>query len=487
MKKQKAICFLALICCVFSFQPASAALTAEEQQAIAQVKTFNTAFKAIAREVTPSVVTINVIAKTEESAQRGRRVNPFNPWGFSIPEHEANPERESTGSGIIMTSTGYILTNHHVAGKAEKLTVRLSDNREFDAELVGSDPRTDIAVIKIDATELKPAQIGQSDNVEIGEWVLAIGAPFNFNSTVTAGIVSATGRRIDILRDASGLSIEDFIQVDAAINPGNSGGALVNLSGEVIGVNTAIAGSRSGTFVGYAFSVPIDLAKKVMDDIIEHGEVKRGILGVALEEVTAVTAEAYGMDRPKGVLIGTVFEKTAAEKAGLKERDIILSVDGQDVNRTNQLQSIIGRKRPGDTITLQIFRRKKNLTIKATLSDKISEDMKQTASRQRPQKSKEISEIGLTVQDITPELSRQEGLPKDIEGVWVAEVSRQARRAGFFQGDVIQSVLQYPIEQDIKSIKDFEAVLKKLEKGRAAIFYVENDGNRRSVEMRIPE
>lgn len=483
MKKQTSILLWALLLGILSFSSASAALTPEEQQAIAQVKTFNTAFKAIAREVTPSVVTINVIARAEERTQRGRR---FNPWGF-MPETEIDPERESTGSGIVMTKTGYILTNHHVAGKAEKLTVRLSDNREFDAELVGSDPRTDIAVIKIDATDLKPAQIGKSDHVQIGEWVLAIGAPFNFNSTVTAGIVSATGRRIDILRDASGLSIEDFIQVDAAINPGNSGGALVNLNGEVIGVNTAIAGSRTGTFVGYAFSVPIDLAKKVMDDIIEHGEVKRGILGVALEEVTAVTAEAYGMDRPKGVLIGTVFENTPAEKAGLKERDIILSVDGQSVNRSNQLQSIIGRKRPGDKVTLKVFRRKKHLTITATLSDKISEDMQQLASRQRPDKSKEISEIGLTVQDITPELARQAGLPKDIEGVLVTDVSRQARRAGFFKGDVIQSVLQYPIEEDIKSINAFEKIIAKLEKGRAVVFYVENDGNRRSVEMRLPE
>lgn len=480
MKKQ--IWIWAFLICLLSINSTNAALTSEEKQAIAQVKTFNTAFKAIAREVTPSVVTINVISKTEENERGNRRF--FNPFGLPMPESE--PERESIGSGIIMTNTGYILTNHHVAGKAEKLIVRLSDNREFDAKLVGSDPRTDIAVIKVEASGLKPAQIGRSDQVQIGEWVLAVGAPLNLESTVTSGIVSAIGRDIDILRDASGLSIEDFIQTDAAVNPGNSGGALVNLNGEVIGVNTAIA-SRSGGYVGYSFAVPIDLGKKVMDDIIEYGEVKRGILGVELREVTAGKAEAYGLDRPKGVLISNVIADTPAEKAGLQTNDIVLSVDDQTVNRPNQLQSIIGRKRPNDTVTLKIFRRGKNRTITATLSDKIPEDMLRTASRQNPHNNEEVSEMGLTVQDITPELSQQAGLPDNIQGVLITEVSRQARRAGFVRGDVIQSVLQHPIEEQITSVKDFESALEKLEKGKYAVFYVENDGHKRPVEMRIPE
>jgi serine protease Do len=483
MKKQTHLWAWVLLFCLFSFGTTHAILTAEEQQAIAQVKSLNTAFKAIAREVTPSVVTINVIPKADENEPRRRRMTP---WGFPMPEQ--GPERESTGSGIIMTKTGYILTNHHVAGKADKLTVRLSDNREFDAELVGSDSQTDIAVIKVDAPDLKPAQIGRSDNVQIGEWVLAVGAPLNLESTVTSGIVSAKGRRIDILRDASGLSIENFIQTDAAVNPGNSGGALVNLNGKVIGVNTAIASTGgSGGFVGYSFAVPIDLAKKVMDDLIEHGEVKRGILGVLLNEVTAGKAEAFGLDRPKGVLIGEVYSETAAEKAGLKKNDIILSVDGQMVNRTNQLQSVIGRKRPGDTVKLGVFRRGKNLTLSATLRDNLSEEMKERASLQRPESREKVSEIGVTVKDITPELSREAGLPKDIKGVLITKVSRQARRAGFVQGDVIQSILQHPLELEIESVEEFENALERLEKGRYAVFYVENDGRRRPVEMRIPQ
>jgi len=486
MKTHKTIWVWTLLLCLLAYNTTHAALSAEEKQAVAQVKAFNTAFKAIAREVTPSVVTINVISKPDENQQRSRRPNP---WGIPfMPEGETNPERESTGSGIIMTASGYILTNHHVAGKADKLTVRLTDHREFDAKLVGSDPRTDIAVIKIEANDLKPALVGQSDKVQIGEWVLAVGAPLNLESTVTSGIVSAIGRDINILRNDS-FSIEDFIQTDAAVNPGNSGGALVNLSGEVIGVNTAIASNEMrGGFVGYSFAVPIDLAKKVMDDIVKHGEVKRGILGVALNEVTAGTAEAYGLDRPKGVLISNVYSNTPAEKAGLQNSDIILSVDGKDVNRPNQLQSIIGRKRPDDTVTLGIFRKGKTRTITATLSDKISEEMQQTASRptQEP-KEQEVSEIGVTVQDITPELSREAGLPKNTEGVLVTDVSSQARRAGFARGDVIQSVLQHPFEQEIHSVKEFETALEKLEKGRYAVFYVENSGRRRPIEMRIPQ
>jgi serine protease Do len=210
-------------------------------------------------------------------------------------------------------------------------------------------------------------------------------------------------------------------------------------------------------------------------------------LGVALNEVTAGTAEAYGLDRPKGVLISNVYSNTPAEKAGLQNSDIILSVDGKEVNRPNQLQSIIGRKRPDDTVTLGIFRKGKSRTITATLSDKISEEMQQTASRPTQEPKEEVSEIGVTVQDITPEIASEAGLPKNTEGVLVTEVSSQARRAGFVRGDVIQSVLQHPFEQEIRSVKEFETALEKLEKGRYAVFYVENGGRRRPVEMRIPQ
>ncbi|MDE2798208.1 MAG: Do family serine endopeptidase [Gemmatimonadota bacterium] len=488
--KHRTIALLGLIALLLSAYTGEAALTPEEKQAITQIKAYNTAFKAIAKEVTPSVVTINVTLSAENMPRR--RGFPF-PFDFEErpnrrPDRRPQPmpDPQTTGSGIVITADGYILTNHHVAGDAEKLTVTFSDNREYDAELVGSDPRTDIAVIKIDATGLKPATIGKSDAVEIGEWVLAVGAPLNLKSTVTAGIVSAVGRDINIINDQGGLSIEDFIQTDAAINPGNSGGALVNLNGEVIGVNTAIATSNR-SFIGYGFAVPIDLAKKVMDDIVEHGKVKRGYIGIGLDPVDAGKAEAFGLDRPKGVLISRVYPNTPAAKANLKEGDIVLSVDGQPVNRPNHLQSLVARKHPGDTVTLAVRRNTKDLTIRVTLGERLPEEI--ASADDAPEKEKEnasVSEIGLTVHDITAKMIEEYTLPENTTGVVVTNVSREARNAGFSEGDIIYGVRQSPFQQDIKTVHDFETAVSKLKKGKNAAFSViTRDGGRRFLSLKI--
>ncbi len=473
-----------------------AALTAEEKQAIAQIKAHNTAFKAIAREVTPSVVTINVTEKiNEDDLRRRRRIIPF----FRVPEFDDRPDRvpefgdipdrQSTGSGIVMTADGYILTNHHVAGEADKLTVTFSDNREYDAEFVGSDPRTDIAVIKIDAKDLKPATVGKSDAVEIGEWVLAIGAPLNLKSTVTAGIVSAIGRDINIIHDRDRLNIEDFIQTDAPINPGNSGGALVNLNGEVIGVNTAIASSNRSFYIGYGFAVPIDLAKKVMDDIVKHGEVKRGYLGISLGKVDAGTAEAFGLERPKGVLIHTVYPYTPAARAKLQDGDIILMVDGHAVNRPNHLQSLIARKHPGDTVTLAVRRGTKNLDIRVILSENMPKEFTSStdAPSRREREDSSVSEIGLTVHDLTEARAREYGIAPEVKGVVVTRVSRHARNAGFREGDMILSVRQSPFQKNIETARDFELAISKLTKKKNAAFAINRNGNRLFLSMKIPE
>ncbi len=488
--KHRTIALLGFIALLLSATTGEAALTPEEKQAIAQIKAYNTAFKAIAKEVTPSVVTINVTLKAEDRPRE--RTFPFFPFEFDERPNPRRPRRpqpmpdpQTTGSGIVITANGYILTNHHVAGDAEKLTVTFSDNREYDAELVGSDPRTDIAVIKIDATGLKPATIGKSDAVEIGEWVLAVGAPLNLKSTVTAGIVSAVGRDINIIRDQGGLSIEDFIQTDAAINPGNSGGALVNLNGEVIGVNTAIATSNR-SFIGYGFAVPIDLAKKVMDDIVEHGKVKRGYIGIGLDPVDAGTAEAFGLDRPQGVLISNVLPNTPAAKANLKEGDIVLSVDGRPVNRPNHLQSLVARKHPGDTVTLAIRRNTKDLTIRVTLGERLPEEI--ASADDAPEKEREnasVSEIGLTVHDITAKTIAEYAIPENTTGVVVTDVSREARNAGFSEGDIIYAVRQSPFQQDIKTVHDFETAVSKLKKGKNAAFSVITDRGRRFLSLKI--
>ena len=478
--------FIALIATLsFASLDVHATRTAEEQRAIAQLKAYNTAFKAIAREVTPSVVTINITRETDEDDLPRQRNIPF----FQFPEFRRRiPDQQSTGSGIVMTADGYILTNHHVAGEADQLTVTFSDNREYDAVLIGSDPRTDIAVIKIDAKGLKPATIGRSDAVEIGEWVLAIGAPLNLESTVTAGIVSAIGRDIDIIRDSKGLSIEDFIQTDAAINPGNSGGALVNLNGEVIGVNTAIATSNR-SFIGYGFAVPIDLAKKVMNDIVKHGEVKRGYIGILLTQVDAGTAEAFGLDRPKGVLITEVLANTPAAESNLRSGDIILKVDGRAVNRPNQLQSLVARKHPGDSVTLSVRRNTENLTVRVTLGETLPEEL--TSAEDAPPsndgETASASELGLTVRDLTPALADEYSIETDAKGVIVTRVSRRGRAAGFAEGDIIFGVRQIPFRQDIATVRDFELAISKLKKGKNAAFSINRNGNRRFLSMKIPK
>ena len=367
-----------------------------------------------------------------------------------------------------MSTSGYILTNNHVIENADEITVILSDNREYPAELVGRDELTDVAVIRIDGENLRPLATGDSDGIRIGEWILAVGAPLDLRSTVTSGIVSAIGRSLDIIH--KDLSVEDFIQVDAAINPGNSGGALVNLDGELIGVNTAIA-TRNRGFVGYGFAIPINLAKKVMDDIIAHGEVRRAYLGVGLKSVSAAEADAFGLDRPRGVLIDLVMENTPAEKAHFKRGDIVLKVDDVEVNRPNHLQSIIARKHPGDVAKFSIRRKNQDLTVKATLGA-IPKDGEVIAAAEQGSGS-ETERLGLTVSDLTPDVMETFGLSADTKGVVVTRVERgPGRTAGFARGDVIFAVRQRELDVTLENVEDFESVMSKLQPGRSAAFSV---------------
>jgi Do/DeqQ family serine protease len=269
-----------------------------------------------------------------------------------------------SGSGVIISKEGYILTNNHVIDNADNIEVVLNDKRTFDAEVIGTDPSTDLAVIKVDAENLPFIPFGNSDNLKLGEWVLAVGNPFNLNSTVTAGIVSAKARNINIL--SSSFAIESFIQTDAAVNPGNSGGALVNLSGELVGINTAIA-SQTGNFTGYSFAVPSSIAQKVAMDIIEFGEVQRAILGVSIKELTAEMATENNIKELKGVYIDGISENGAAAEIGLKKGDLILEVNGVEVNSVTQLQEQISRYRPKDKVEILINRDNKKKQYEATL------------------------------------------------------------------------------------------------------------------------
>lgn len=327
-----------------------------------------TDFTVAAAKTVPGVVHIKV---TVNRTQEDNYFDPFREFfgdrHFGNPFGQRGPSMGS-GSGVIISADGYIVTNNHVVKGADKIEVILNDKRSYSGKIIGTDPNTDLALLKIDAQNLPFIVYGNSDDVKIGEWVLAVGNPFNLTSTVTAGIVSAKGRNINIIGDngVGRFPIESFIQTDAAVNPGNSGGALVSTKGELIGINTAIA-SQTGSYAGYSFAVPVNLVRKVMDDLLEFGKVQRAFLGVQIQEVNSELAKENGLKSIKGVYLAGVSEGGAAEAAGLKKGDVITTIAGVDVNTTAELTEQIGRHRPGDKIDVKVVRDSKDKLIAVVL------------------------------------------------------------------------------------------------------------------------
>lgn len=325
-------------------------------------------FVYAAEIVTPRVVHIK--STMSATARDNQYRSPFDDMFkdfFGEPREYREQQRpaQSAGSGVIISANGYIATNNHVIANSDKLEVTLHDNRTYEATLIGTDPSTDIAVVKIDEENLPFVRFGNSDNVRVGEWVLAVGNPFDLTSTVTAGIVSAKGRNIGILRERYG--IESFIQTDAAVNPGNSGGALVNLKGELIGINTAIA-TPTGSYAGYSFAVPVSLVKKVVEDLMEYGMVQRAVLGIEIVDVNNPLLEE-DIDDLSGVYVNSVYENSAAEEAGLKKGDVILKINKTDVTNVAELQDLVARNRPGDEIDVTFKRDGKTKTVSAKLKN----------------------------------------------------------------------------------------------------------------------
>jgi len=317
-------------------------------------------FVQAAQKATPSVVNITAkIARTSRNSQE----DFFNFFGG---RGGGGGPVEGSGSGVVYSENGYILTNNHVVEGASELDVTLADNRKYKATVVGTDTRTDLAVIKIDATGLIPAEVGNSDDVRIGEWVLAVGNPFDLTSTVTAGIISAKGRNIDLL--GKGASIEAFIQTDAAVNPGNSGGALVDAQGKLIGINTAIA-TRTGSFQGYSFAIPVNLVRRVVDDIINYGTYKRPYLGVTILELDSDLAKELSVDASQGVVIDELVDGGSAQYAGLQVKDVIIGIDGREVKSVPELQEVIGRAKVGDTVNLKVLRKSKSIMVAVKLRE----------------------------------------------------------------------------------------------------------------------
>ena len=359
------------------------------------LQALNDAFHTVSKTVTPSVVFVKVEMDQEPDSQdEGSQFfhRFFGPdFKFDMPKR--GPEIGS-GSGFIITANGYILTNNHVVTSVKKngIKVQLSDTREYKAKLIGTDKYTDLAVIKIDADNLPVAALGNSDDVEVGHIVFAIGAPLGLKSTMTQGIVSALGRNIGIIDDQqSGYRIENFIQTDAAVNPGNSGGPLVNINGEVIGINSAIA-TTNARYQGYSFAIPLNLAKRVATDIIKFGKFRRGFLGVQIKDVDAVYAKAAGLDKAKGVWVESVTKDAAGDKAGVEDGDIVLSVDGKEVNTVQGLQTAIASKHPGEVVALQIWRNKKEIAKKVTLGSH-DEESETVAEKVNSEKDETDSEV----------------------------------------------------------------------------------------------
>ncbi len=393
-------------------------------------------FEAASSLITPAVVHIKTTYGSGEFS-----LNPLNKY--------LNPPARSSGSGVVLTDDGYIVTNNHVIEDASRIEVVMNNNQRFYAKLVGRDPSTDLALLKIKARNLPFVKYGDSDAISTGEWVLAIGNPFELNSTVTAGIVSAKARNIRILAQRNNLQVESFIQTDAAVNPGNSGGALVNLKGELIGINSAIATS-SGSYEGYSFAIPVSLVRKVMDDLLEFGEVQRGLLGVQIEDVDADLAERHGLDVVQGVRIGRVNPGSAAEASGMEAGDVIVAIDDHIVNSVSELQEWVARNRPGHAINVTFIRNSETISVRAVLRNFEGE-----ASVQRKEIQYEME--GATFEDVS-----YRNLTKlNIDGgVLIKQLkSGKWKRSGIKEGFIITHIDKVPIDnvEDLNQTLDFKS------------------------------
>ncbi len=329
-------------------------------------------FSAAAEVSTPAVVHIRNTQPARPQASMRDIPEPFREF-FGDPGRGRGGQimpAQSTGSGVIISNDGYIVTNNHVIDKADELEVTLDDKRVYKAKVIGTDPSTDLALIKIDETGLATMPISNSDNVKVGQWVLAVGNPFNLESTVTAGIVSAKGRNINILRNSDNTAIESFIQTDAAVNPGNSGGALVNLNGELVGINTAIA-STTGSYAGYAFAVPSNIVAKVVEDLRTHGKVQRAFLGIQIQNVNGKMAQEKDLKISRGVFVESVMDEGAAKAGGIRQGDVIVKIDDRMVNSVAELQETIGRHRPGDEVTVVVNRKGSEKTLRVPLKNNL--------------------------------------------------------------------------------------------------------------------
>ena len=433
-------------------------------------------FAPVLKPALPAVVSITSsrIVKTPQSPFFN---DPFFQqfFGGQMPRGPQQQRERGLGSGVIISPDGYILTNNHVVDKATEIKVLLSDKRQLSGKVIGTDPKTDIAVVKIDATGLPTIALGDSSKLEVGDYAFAIGNPFGVGETATMGIISATGR--------NGLSIEDyedFIQTDAAINPGNSGGALLNSRGELIGINTAILSGGGGN-QGVGFAIPINMAKYVMDEILKHGKVVRGYIGAGIQEVTPDLARAFHATPEKGALVGNVDPNSPGAKAGLQRGDVILELNGQPIEGPNDLRLKIGTMSPGTTVHLKVNRNGESRDVSLTLGEAPAGKGAAGATPGGPAESSVMRAV--QVDELTNEIRQQLGLKPGTEGVVVTDVSEgsPASDAGLQRGDVIEQINRQPV----KSVSDYERLIRQA--GKEAIVLLVNRGGNTTFVVVQPE
>jgi serine protease Do len=441
-------------------------------------------FTPLVESASPAVV--NISTRQNMPASRGGAMSMPDLEGLppgirefferSIPQVPQGPdsrqrEAQSLGSGFIISADGYVLTNNHVVADADEIIVRLSDRSDHTAKLIGADPRTDVALLKIDAKNLPTVKLGNSEKLKVGEWVLAIGSPFGFDHSVTAGIVSAKGRSLP------NENYVPFIQTDVAINPGNSGGPLFNLNGEVVGINSQIF-TRSGGFMGLSFAIPIDVAMNVANQLRTEGKVTRGWLGVVIQEVDKDLAESFGLEKPAGALVAQVLENGPAAKGGLKVGDVILSVNGQQIIESADLPHLVGNLKPDATAEMNIVREGARKTLSVKVGDMPDDDS--IAAAGKPGAERNSNKMGITVVDLTDEQKKS----LDIQGgVVIKQVTDgPAAMIGLRPGDVITHLNNQPVT----SSSQFQDTVKKLPQNKSISMRVMRDGRASFITFRLP-
>ena len=471
------------------------------QAAVQQVTDASNAFVAIAEHVTPAVVSIQMErqARPVKVPRGGQQVPPGMEDFFKQfdPRQQQQQPMEGSGSGFLVSQDGYILTNNHVVADADKLTVTLLDKRVFKAKVIGRDPTTDVAVIKIDGTGFPTINLGDDDKSRVGEWVLAVGNPLGLDFTVTAGIISAKGRSGQ-LRNlyASQYAIVDYIQTDAAINPGNSGGPLVNSHGDVIGINSAIA-SGTGYYSGYGFAIPISLAKTVMNDLIQYGHVRRAILGVSISDMRPEDAQAAGLKEIRGALVGggTPGQASPAEKAGIEAGDVIVAIDGTPVDRVAQLQRIVRVHKPGETVSVDVMRYGQKHSYKVKLAEAPNEsqlasadDADNGSTDSSAEKPASYDKLGISVEPMTVDRASRAELSDANRGLAVVSVDALGPSYQKLQADadIIVKVLN-PMPHAIRTVADLDSSISKLKNGDVVSLLVYNTQAKgtRVVNLRI--